>query len=102
MRYLGLLAMFIFFVGMSDVKAQEHHEFKELSEQKISYENLPSNVKQAFQESEYQNWEVQGAEEVETDQGTMYEIEVASEGETLELYYDREGELRAKEEEENH
>lgn len=99
MRYLGILTILVFFVGMSDLKAQDHHEFKELNEKEISYEKVPSNIKQAFQESEYKNWEVKGAEEVETDQGTMYEIEVAKEGKTLGLYFDKEGKLRAEEEE---
>ncbi len=74
------------------------HNFKEISEEEIEYGDLPVPVQTSFQSSEYKDWELQEVEKVETDRGTLYELEVESpDDKHLEIYFDQQGKVIATE-----
>ncbi len=58
----------------------------------------PASVQTAFESSEYKDWEIEEVEKVETDMGTLYELEVESpDDKHLEIYFDKQGKIIASE-----
>lgn len=83
-------------------QSKKQHDFKEISEKEIKYKDLPKAVQSAFEKSKYKDWEIEEMEKVETDKGTMYELEVESSDEKyIEIYFDPKGKIAATEEEEH-
>ncbi|MBO0354922.1 PepSY-like domain-containing protein [Muricauda ruestringensis] len=95
---IALLSLLFLGGGMFTLMAQS--DIKELSEEAIEFSDLPQAVQDAFGNSEYADWEIEEVEKVETDKGTMYELEVENEDESyFELYFSPKGELVLKREE---
>jgi|GEM_PF-1817944 len=94
-----ILLLSLLFIGGSIATATAQSDIKELSEKSIEFSELPKAVQDAFKNSEYAEWEIEEVEKVETDKGTMYELEVENEDETYyELYFSLEGKLVLKKE----
>lgn len=94
-----ILLFSLLFIGGNVATASAQSEIKELSEKSIEFSELPEAVKDAFKNSEYAEWEIEEVEKVETNKGTMYELEVENEDETYyELYFSPEGKLVLKKE----
>lgn len=82
-------------------ESEKHHNFREISEKEIKYDDLPKAVQSAFEKSKYKDWKIEEVEEVETDKGRMYGLQVESSDEKyIEIYFNSQGEIVATEEEE--
>lgn len=59
----------------------------------IKYEDLPEEVKKAFEESQYSEWEVSKVEEVEAETETQYELTITDGSQSGILAFDENGEM---------
>jgi len=99
-KFLRIVLFSLLFIGGGTFTAMAQSDFKELSEETIKFSDLPKAVQDAFKNSQYAEWEIEEVEKVETNKGTMYELEVENEDETyFELYFNPKGELVLKREE---
>lgn len=88
----------LLFVAVTVSCENKNHNFKEISEEEIEYADLPASVQTAFESSEYKDWEIEEVEKVETDKGTLYELELESpDDKHLEIYFDQQGKIIASE-----
>lgn len=99
-KFFRIVLLSLIFIGGGMFTATAQSDIKELSEEAIEFSDLPKAVQDAFKNSEYAEWEIEKVEKVETNKGTMYELEVENENETyFELYFSPKGELVLKREE---
>ena len=99
-KFFRIVLLSLLFIGGGMFTVMAQSDIKELSEETIKFSDLPQAVQDAFKNSEYAEWEIEEVEKVETDKGTMYELEVENEDETYyELYFSPKGELVLKREE---
>ncbi|MFW5726439.1 MAG: hypothetical protein ACOCW4_01095 [bacterium] len=68
-------------------------EFVQDQRKEVKFEELPEPVKQAFEESQYSEWEVSKAYEVTTEEGTQYELTISDGSQSGTLTFDEEGNM---------
>ncbi len=66
----------------------------------LTKDQLPQTVQDAVAAGDYATWEVGNLFSTATEEGTLYEINVSSEGKNVALTYDAEGALLKAEEQE--
>lgn len=59
----------------------------------IKYEDLPEEVKTAFEDSQYGEWEVSKVEEVEVEKETQYELTITDGSQSGILAFDESGNM---------
>ncbi|MDF9798172.1 hypothetical protein OKW21_003435 [Catalinimonas alkaloidigena] len=69
-----------------------------IDRKEIKYEDLPEEVKTAFEQSQYKEWEVSKVEEVEVDAetaeaGTQYELTITDGSQSGILAFDEDGNM---------
>lgn len=93
---IALTALAIFSFATVDANALPANQeattvFVQDSRTEIQYENLPEAVKTAFEESDYSEQEVTTVYQVQTDEGTQYELSISDGTNTTTVTYDAEG-----------
>ena len=82
------------------VEAVEEEVAVQSEKMELTKDQLPQTVQDAVAAGDYATWEVGNLFSTATEEGTLYEINVSSEGKNVALTYDAEGALLKAEEQE--
>ena len=90
---LGTFSFAIIGANAQPIQQDTAIEFVQDQRKEVKFEELPEQVKQAFDESQYSEWEVSKAYEVPTEEGTQYELTISDGSQSGTLTFDEEGNM---------